>query len=39
VDHVVSTASARTRGRLADLIREAVRLSFETKVIGPVMLA
>jgi NAD(P)-dependent dehydrogenase (short-subunit alcohol dehydrogenase family) len=39
VDHVVSTASARARGRLADLDRAAVRLSFDTKVIGPLMLA
>jgi NAD(P)-dependent dehydrogenase (short-subunit alcohol dehydrogenase family) len=39
VDHVVSTASARARGRVADLDREAVRLAFDTKVIGPIMLA
>jgi NAD(P)-dependent dehydrogenase (short-subunit alcohol dehydrogenase family) len=39
VDHVVSTASARAKGRLADLDREAVRLAFDTKVIGPMMLA
>jgi NAD(P)-dependent dehydrogenase (short-subunit alcohol dehydrogenase family) len=39
VAHVVSTASARARGRLADLDRDAVRLSFDTKVIGPLMLA
>ncbi|MFF0267219.1 SDR family oxidoreductase [Kribbella sp. NPDC004536] len=39
VDHVVSTASARARGKVADLDREAVRLSFDTKVIGPLMLA
>jgi NAD(P)-dependent dehydrogenase (short-subunit alcohol dehydrogenase family) len=39
VDHVVSTASARARGRIANLDREAVRLSFDTKVIGPLMLA
>jgi NAD(P)-dependent dehydrogenase (short-subunit alcohol dehydrogenase family)/uncharacterized protein (DUF427 family) len=39
VDHVVSTASARVRGRLADLDRDAIRLSFDTKVIGPLMLA
>jgi NAD(P)-dependent dehydrogenase (short-subunit alcohol dehydrogenase family) len=39
VDHVVSTASARARGRLADLDRDAVRLSFDTKVIGPLILA
>ena len=39
LDHVVSTASARVRGRLADLDRDAVRRSFDTKVIGPLMLA
>jgi NAD(P)-dependent dehydrogenase (short-subunit alcohol dehydrogenase family) len=39
VDHVISTASARARGRVADLDREAVRLAFDTKVIGPIMLA
>ncbi|WP_405060020.1 SDR family oxidoreductase [Kribbella sp. NBC_01505] len=39
VDHVVTTASARARGRIADLDRDAVRLSFDTKVIGPLMLA
>jgi NAD(P)-dependent dehydrogenase (short-subunit alcohol dehydrogenase family) len=39
VDHVVSTGSARARGRIADLDREKVRLSFDTKVIGPLMLA
>jgi NAD(P)-dependent dehydrogenase (short-subunit alcohol dehydrogenase family) len=39
VDHVVSTASSRARGRLADLDRDSVRLSFDTKVIGPLMLA
>jgi NAD(P)-dependent dehydrogenase (short-subunit alcohol dehydrogenase family) len=39
VDHVVSTASARARGRITDLDRDAVRLSFDTKVIGPLMLA
>jgi NAD(P)-dependent dehydrogenase (short-subunit alcohol dehydrogenase family) len=33
------TASARARGRVADLDREAVRLAFDTKVIGPIMLA
>lgn len=36
---MVSTASARARGRVADLDRDAVRLSFDTKVIGPLMLA
>ncbi len=39
VDHVVSTASARARGKLADLQREDLQRSFDTKVIGPVMLA
>jgi len=39
VDHVVSTASARARGRIGDMDRDAVRLSFDTKVIGPLMLA
>jgi NAD(P)-dependent dehydrogenase (short-subunit alcohol dehydrogenase family) len=39
VDHVVSTASARARGKLADLRRDDLRLSFDTKVIGPTMLA
>jgi NAD(P)-dependent dehydrogenase (short-subunit alcohol dehydrogenase family) len=39
IDHVVSTASARARGRIADLDRDAVRRSFDTKVIGPLMLA
>jgi NAD(P)-dependent dehydrogenase (short-subunit alcohol dehydrogenase family) len=39
IDHVVSTASARARGTLAELDREKVRLSFDTKVIGPLMLA
>src|ERR1700754_558037 len=39
VDHVVSTASARARGLLPTLDRDAVRRSFDTKVIGPLMLA
>ena len=39
VDHVVSTASARARGKLADLDRKNLQLSFDTKVIGPAMLA
>jgi NAD(P)-dependent dehydrogenase (short-subunit alcohol dehydrogenase family) len=39
VDHVVSTASARARGMLADLQRENLLQSFNTKVIGPTMLA
>jgi NAD(P)-dependent dehydrogenase (short-subunit alcohol dehydrogenase family) len=39
VDHVVSTASARARGKLAQLERKNLQLSFDTKVIGPLMLA
>ena len=39
VDHVVSTASARARGKLADLERKNLQLSFDTKVIGPTMFA
>jgi NAD(P)-dependent dehydrogenase (short-subunit alcohol dehydrogenase family) len=39
VDHIVSTASARARGKIGDLERDQVRLSFDTKVIGPLMLA
>ena len=39
VDHVVSTASARARGKLADLERKDLQLSIDTKVIGPAMLA
>jgi NAD(P)-dependent dehydrogenase (short-subunit alcohol dehydrogenase family) len=39
VDHVVSTASARARGNLADLKRDDLRMSFDTKVIGPTLLA
>ena len=39
VDHVVSTASARARGKLADLQRQNLQQSFDTKVIGPTMLA
>jgi NAD(P)-dependent dehydrogenase (short-subunit alcohol dehydrogenase family) len=39
VDHIVSTASARARGKIGHLERDAVRLSFDTKVIGPLMLA
>jgi NAD(P)-dependent dehydrogenase (short-subunit alcohol dehydrogenase family) len=39
LDHVVSTASARARGKLADLDRKNLQLSFDTKVIGPAMLA
>jgi NAD(P)-dependent dehydrogenase (short-subunit alcohol dehydrogenase family) len=39
VDHVVSAASARARGRVADLDPAAVLDSFHTKVVGPMMLA
>lgn len=39
IDHLVSTVSARARGYLADLSRDAIRTSFDTKVLGPVMLA
>jgi NAD(P)-dependent dehydrogenase (short-subunit alcohol dehydrogenase family) len=39
VSHIVSTASARVRGKVPDLDRDAVRLAFDTKVIGPLMLA
>lgn len=39
VDHLVSTASARARGLLAELDRAAVLNSMNTKVLGPLMLA
>jgi NAD(P)-dependent dehydrogenase (short-subunit alcohol dehydrogenase family) len=39
VDHLVSTVSARARGKLADLDRAKLQLSFDTTVIGPTMLA
>ncbi|MFI5613314.1 SDR family oxidoreductase [Amycolatopsis sp. NPDC051903] len=39
IEHLVTTASARARGRLGELEREDLRKSFDTKVIGPVMLA
>jgi NAD(P)-dependent dehydrogenase (short-subunit alcohol dehydrogenase family) len=39
LDHVVSTASARARGELADLTRSSLMLSLDTKVLGPIMLA
>lgn len=39
VDHVITTASARARGLLPELERDALLRSFDTKVIGPVMLA
>lgn len=39
LDHVVSTASARARGRLADLQPAAVSQSLSTKILGPILLA
>jgi NAD(P)-dependent dehydrogenase (short-subunit alcohol dehydrogenase family) len=39
VDHVVSTASVRARGQVGDLSPATVTLSFQTKVIGPILLA
>jgi NAD(P)-dependent dehydrogenase (short-subunit alcohol dehydrogenase family) len=39
IDHLVSTVSARARGTLAELERDDLRRSFDTKVIGPTMLA
>jgi NAD(P)-dependent dehydrogenase (short-subunit alcohol dehydrogenase family) len=39
IDHLVSTASARARGVLREVDQDAVRVSFETKVIGPLILA
>jgi NAD(P)-dependent dehydrogenase (short-subunit alcohol dehydrogenase family) len=39
VDHVISTGSARARGLVRDLAPETVGLSFQTKVVGPLMLA
>jgi NAD(P)-dependent dehydrogenase (short-subunit alcohol dehydrogenase family) len=39
VNHVVTTVSARARGRLAELDRSDLLRSFDTKVIGPTMLA
>jgi NAD(P)-dependent dehydrogenase (short-subunit alcohol dehydrogenase family) len=39
VDHVVSTASARARGAVADLTRATMLASFDTKVLGPILLA
>ena len=38
VDHVVSAVSARARGRLDRLERASLLKSFDTKVIGPLML-
>jgi NAD(P)-dependent dehydrogenase (short-subunit alcohol dehydrogenase family) len=39
IDHLVSTASARARGLLAELDRAAVLNSLDTKVLGPLILA
>ncbi|MGB8404363.1 MAG: SDR family oxidoreductase [Mycobacterium sp.] len=39
VDHVVSTASARARGKLSELQRDTLLLSLNTKVLGPTMVA
>jgi len=39
VDHVVRPRRPAPRGNLADLQRENLRISFDTKVIGPTMLA
>ena len=39
VDHLVTTASARARGVLAELDRAVVLNSIDTKVIGPLILA
>jgi NAD(P)-dependent dehydrogenase (short-subunit alcohol dehydrogenase family) len=39
VDHVVSTASARARGLVGELAPDTMLLSFQTKVIGPILLA
>jgi NAD(P)-dependent dehydrogenase (short-subunit alcohol dehydrogenase family) len=39
VDHVISTASARTRGTVGELTTDAIALSFATKVIGAMLLA
>ncbi|MBP0456410.1 SDR family oxidoreductase [Streptomyces bomunensis] len=39
IDHIVSTASARARGTVDVLDQETVRVSFDTKVIGPMLLA
>ena len=39
VDHVVTTASARARGKVGDLAAATVAESFATKAIGPILLA
>ncbi|GAB3396311.1 SDR family oxidoreductase [Humibacter soli] len=39
LDHVVTTASARARGKVSDLNAETIALSFATKAIGAILLA
>jgi NAD(P)-dependent dehydrogenase (short-subunit alcohol dehydrogenase family) len=39
IDHVVTAASARARGKVGELAPETVALSFATKVMGPILLA
>jgi NAD(P)-dependent dehydrogenase (short-subunit alcohol dehydrogenase family) len=39
VDHVVTTAFARARGKVGDLNAETIALSFAAKAIGPILLA
>jgi NAD(P)-dependent dehydrogenase (short-subunit alcohol dehydrogenase family) len=39
VDHVVTTASARARGTAADLDHDTMLKAFDTKVLGPILLA
>jgi NAD(P)-dependent dehydrogenase (short-subunit alcohol dehydrogenase family) len=39
VDHVVSTASARARGLVGELGHDTMLASFDTKVLGPIVLA
>lgn len=39
VDHVVSTGSARARGKVGALSHDMVLASFDVKVVGPILLA
>jgi NAD(P)-dependent dehydrogenase (short-subunit alcohol dehydrogenase family) len=39
VDHIVSTASARARGLVGELGHDTMLASFDTKVLGPIVLA
>lgn len=39
VDHIVSTASARARGEVSALGHDTMLRSFDTKVLGPILLA